>query len=59
MERNMADHPAGSQKIQVKVLDAASGKELSSHEMVVAPGTSHGFCTCCTTTVLVPGPVRQ
>jgi len=55
----MADHPAGSQKIQVKVLDAASGKELSSHEMVVAPGTSHGFCTCCTTTVLVPGPVRQ
>ena len=53
----MADQPAaGSQRIQVKVLDAATGKELSSHEMVVAPGDSRGFCSCCTSSHTVDGP---
>ncbi len=56
----MADQPAaGSQKIQVKVLDAATGKELSSHEMVVAPGT-RGFCSCSTCSLTtVDGPPQR
>jgi hypothetical protein len=59
MERNMADQPAaGSQRIQVKVLDAATGKEISSHETVVSPGGFPGFCSS-TTSSTHNGPPQK
>jgi len=45
----MATEPKGPQRVQVKVLDADTGKEISTHEMSVAQGG--GFCSSCTTTL--------
>jgi hypothetical protein len=42
----MATEPKGSRRIQVKVLDAETGKELATHQLAVPHVGGH----CCTTT---------
>jgi len=50
----MADKPKGNKRVQIKVVDVDSGKEISSHETLLpASASASGFC-CCTTTTHFP-----